>query len=509
MSILHTMTSPLTAPLTSPLTGRGGGGFAPLSLFAGGALGAYWKPSDLSTVYQESTATTPGALGQPVGYIADLSGNGNHLTQATSGTRPVADAIGFNTASSKFLEASGLAAIFSGTGKPWSAHFVIKHNAAGSTTLMGVGSSASATPYVWLQFTYYATFESVVSTRNDANAAVTTKSKRIGNRILQVVGITSDGSLADLWINGEKAASGIAMASGAITLDRFALGCLPRNTNGYFGAASFGSSLVLNRKMTDAECAGLHRTFAIDAGVLMAPPELVDVYVVAGQSNAEGRGSSTTAGAGWRMDGAATETLQDPVGGALSGSAWPAFANKYYQLTGRKVVIIEAASGGTALLAAAGASNWSSTGFLRGVAIVVAQGAVEALQAAGRLGHVRLIWQQGEQDASAYNGTTVTDTLYQAEQEALFAYFFANITGLESILVSELGTTLNGVGASNYTLIRAAQNAAVAATANCHLAFTGAKDFAAQAKMLDNVHYNQTGLNEMGEALATYAAGLP
>jgi len=65
------------------------GGFSPASLFAGGTEGAWYDPSDISTLFQDSAGTTPvTASGQPVGKMLDKSGNGNHATQATSSKRP-------------------------------------------------------------------------------------------------------------------------------------------------------------------------------------------------------------------------------------------------------------------------------------------------------------------------------------------------------------------------------------------------------------------------------------
>ena len=65
------------------------GGFDPASLFAGGIGGAWYDPSDLTTLFQDSAGTTPvTASGQPVGKMLDKSGNGNHATQATAARRP-------------------------------------------------------------------------------------------------------------------------------------------------------------------------------------------------------------------------------------------------------------------------------------------------------------------------------------------------------------------------------------------------------------------------------------
>jgi len=57
--------------------------------FYAGEKGVIFDPSDLSSMFQDSAGTTlVTAAGQPVGRINDLSGNGNHATQATAAARP-------------------------------------------------------------------------------------------------------------------------------------------------------------------------------------------------------------------------------------------------------------------------------------------------------------------------------------------------------------------------------------------------------------------------------------
>lgn len=64
--------------------------FSPLSLFASGEQGAWYDPSDLSTMFQDTAGTTPvTATGQTVARINDKSGRGNHATQATAASRPI------------------------------------------------------------------------------------------------------------------------------------------------------------------------------------------------------------------------------------------------------------------------------------------------------------------------------------------------------------------------------------------------------------------------------------
>lgn len=65
-------------------------GFYVGQLFANGEQGAWYDPSDFSTLFQDAAGTIPvTAPGQPVGRMLDKSGRGNHATQATAAARPV------------------------------------------------------------------------------------------------------------------------------------------------------------------------------------------------------------------------------------------------------------------------------------------------------------------------------------------------------------------------------------------------------------------------------------
>ena len=65
--------SPLDG-ITSPLRRRSGGGFTPSALFSSGEQGAWYDPSDFSTMFQDSAGTTPvTAVEQPVGLLLDKS----------------------------------------------------------------------------------------------------------------------------------------------------------------------------------------------------------------------------------------------------------------------------------------------------------------------------------------------------------------------------------------------------------------------------------------------------
>jgi len=75
--------------------GPSGGGaapsaFSPAELFSASEPGAWYDPSDFSTMFQDSSGTIPiTAVGQPVGRINDKSGRGNAASQETAGSRPI------------------------------------------------------------------------------------------------------------------------------------------------------------------------------------------------------------------------------------------------------------------------------------------------------------------------------------------------------------------------------------------------------------------------------------
>jgi hypothetical protein len=109
--------SPLSSALGSPFAMRRGGGasFSPAMLFASGELGAWYDPSDISTLFQDSAGATPvTAAGQSVGRINSKGGGAHHLT-ATGTARPVyqVDGSGFpylqgNGTTSRMATAAGV-----------------------------------------------------------------------------------------------------------------------------------------------------------------------------------------------------------------------------------------------------------------------------------------------------------------------------------------------------------------------------------------------------------------
>ena len=62
----------------------------PSELFKNGEQGAWYDPSDLSTLFQDAAGTTPVTTdGDPVALMLDKSGNVNHAIQSVAASRPV------------------------------------------------------------------------------------------------------------------------------------------------------------------------------------------------------------------------------------------------------------------------------------------------------------------------------------------------------------------------------------------------------------------------------------
>lgn len=249
---------------------------------------------------------------------------------------------------------------------------------------------------------------------------------------------------------------------------------------------------------------------------------VVDLFIITGQSNAEGRGDSTLSPAafnGLYITGSTITTpLVDPVGGASTGSAWPSFSNEWARRTGRKSAFVEQATGGTALLPDTGGANWSPSGTLRALAVTAANNAITAINASTyTLGTVYFVWGEGETVAANINGSTITAALYQTALKALADYFKAQVPSMSQMVVIQLGrdgsptggSTGIGTGGTNVMAIRKAQYDACTENANLLMGYRGSYSFATSGMQADALHYNQAGYNVMGKAAAIDLATAP
>jgi hypothetical protein len=70
--------------------------WSPVELFVNGEVGVWYDPSDLTTMFQETTASVPVSdPGDPVAVMLDMSGSANHAIQSDAGRRPIYGAGGW------------------------------------------------------------------------------------------------------------------------------------------------------------------------------------------------------------------------------------------------------------------------------------------------------------------------------------------------------------------------------------------------------------------------------
>ncbi len=240
------------------------------------------------------------------------------------------------------------------------------------------------------------------------------------------------------------------------------------------------------------------------------------LFLAAGQSNAVGMGDSTAAvhcivgtALEYRYSGDTLVPLKDPVGyselqfqKANSGSAWPAFAKAYHDLTGSQVVIAAAARGGSSCHYKAELSNygtWDNRGRLP-----LFDSAVIKARAAARKTGLRvagILWSQGERDANAVNAQQLTAEEYEQQLTLLIDQFRAALGSEVNFYIIQTGYYLNHA-TQGFDAIRKAQENVAGKMKHVFIVYRETGSFKEKGWMKDEIHYNQTALNDIGSAVA-------
>lgn len=237
-----------------------------------------------------------------------------------------------------------------------------------------------------------------------------------------------------------------------------------------------------------------------------------DIFMLAGQSNCEGQGDSAKSPGplgGLIYESSALNSADDPLGSADTGSMWPSFAKQWYLKTGRRAIFINGYQDGSALdpVADTGFGDYSPTGALRGAAVTEWDAAVAWISAntSYTINTHNIIWCQGENDAFQIHGGGMTGEDYETQLEALAAWWKTE-TSMDQMYVIQSGRKVSGNQDTGYTALRTAQTDACTDSANLTMTFTGAVDFSTSGKMVDDVHWDQVGLNEAGNQTAILVA---
>lgn len=252
-------------------------------------------------------------------------------------------------------------------------------------------------------------------------------------------------------------------------------------------------------------------------------PEVIDLFLIGGQSNTEGTGDpdsapTVPAGAGYEYvpgDDALVH-LEEPVGEDDGAASWAVFARKYYDLTGRPIVVVPTAVGGSAQHADADGGNghWDDGGELRSGAITAVRRCRRHLDREGITYEFRgVLWHQGETEAMQIDASVVSIEQYERAFGRMVRTFRDTFDEPAlDVFLFQIGRHRDE-DTEGWRAVRAAQERF--ADEGVHLVFEDAVTFADSGNMQDVVHYDQGGYNRMGRegagriaAIVTHGDGL-
>lgn len=246
-----------------------------------------------------------------------------------------------------------------------------------------------------------------------------------------------------------------------------------------------------------------------------APPTEFIIVAILGQSNNDGRGGGGPAlpsGLAYKWnDSEIVECLGDPVGITESseGSQFPAFALEYYRRTGKGVIFIPCAVGGTEQIDTTPVDDWDATGtgVLVTQAIARINATIAAAQAASLAFFPQLIfsWWQGEQDSVK---PELTKALYKEKHIAMLDALAAGITAPYSFVefITRLGRRNSDASQAGVDMIRQAHDELTLEDDRVFMGFVGTINFASRGLMTDEWHHTQQAYNEAGLGLAERVA---
>ncbi len=246
------------------------------------------------------------------------------------------------------------------------------------------------------------------------------------------------------------------------------------------------------------------------------PVKAQSLFLLAGQSNAVGQGDSSLSQhllpeTAWefKQESGSLVPLKDPFGEnqspfqqANTGSIAPAFAHRYHELTMNKVVMVAAARGGSSchqLAELPGMGTWDTEGDLLLFDASVAKTKAAIVLTGIPFGGI--IWIQGERDANAINKGELSSEAFQKELEALIQRFRKAFGKKMPFYLVLTGAYIDHPTAG-FEQVRQVQKRIAEMDKWTHLVFTDTPDFPEKGWMKDQIHYNQTGLNTIGTAVA-------
>jgi len=248
--------------------------------------------------------------------------------------------------------------------------------------------------------------------------------------------------------------------------------------------------------------------------------EPMDAFLVAGQSNARGKGNSAQApdpqaDTVYQLGdtNAPVVTIVPVINdvGFTEGSAWPAMGITWHQMSDRRICFVNLATDSTSLSPVvnnAGAGDWSPTGIHYPRSIQITRLMLQKIDEAGYLPRFRgVLWGLGESDAAGINDNLTDRATFKAQFRQLAANYRSEFGADMPMWIVKTGTRTNQNDAG-YAEIRAAYDELVAEDPHRNkFIYKDTVAFVARGMMRDVVHYNQAAQNEIGRQAAAVILG--
>lgn len=229
----------------------------------------------------------------------------------------------------------------------------------------------------------------------------------------------------------------------------------------------------------------------------------VDIFLISGQSNAVGQqigGQSILPVRSFHAARFLDGQLQE-----LNGlGAWKSFAQRYFNLTERRVIFIPTSVPGTGTNPASsfGRGHWAPDHAIFKKSVSDYKIARASLISQGYQVHFKgVLWVQGENDADAINSSLQTVEHYSSSLQKIINAYRTEISDEHRFFIYQTGTAV-GANDSGYRSVRQVQSQLPEKLSSTHLVYEKAITFPNRNLMWDSYHYMPDAYAEMGDLSA-------
>lgn len=511
----------MRSPLRSVFEGGvgGSGGAAPAVPAALYAYGPVYNIQNLGTVWQDAARTVPGALDQPVGAVDDVSGQGYLLSQPTEGLRGTLRQ--HSVTGRYYVECVAPQCLYS------AATFVARIPTWGACAASVIGAPSmifgarransqtmpvisADTVNVWGGF-----IDATAGNKRMATGAGSLSQNVPA--VLEALCVAGTNYAAmnggTSWPIANAVADGFEMPALRVGVNTASTGNVS-----FVGTTHFYGGFIANTAPNEAIRAASVQWLRNLCGLSDLDGEEYDVFAVGGQSNAVGRGNQVASivvpyAKGIEYQDGFIKPLADPTrhyaaAGIVSGNAsntgsfLPAFAARYYELTGRKACMVGGGASGIGVTTSAG---WGASPALCNALSAKTLAAKELIEEAGGQAIIRgVLFLGGESDGDA----SVSKAAFKSGLATMHAMFRSLLAepSMRLMFLSTDQTTTDSQDAA-YAVIRDATAEYCDEIPDAHLVMPY-QGFEEAGQLIDTVHWSQAALNTAGTIAAETVAAL-